>query len=79
MKTAEVILIDGRQAVKLPAEIRIAETRVSVREEGRAIVLEPLKPATWPDGFFEAIHVADDTFERPLQGNMPPVPYVDAP
>ena len=29
-------------------------------------------PPAWPAGFFEAIHVADPAFVRPIQGEVPP-------
>ena len=27
----------------------------------------------WPEGFFDSIHVTDPAFERPDQGQLPPV------
>jgi hypothetical protein len=46
---------------------------VFVRQDGDSVVLEPAKPKTWPEGFFDSIHVADPAFERPEQGQLPPV------
>jgi hypothetical protein len=46
---------------------------VFVRQDGDAVVLEPAKPRTWPEDFFDSIHVADPAFKRPEQGQLPPV------
>jgi hypothetical protein len=46
---------------------------VFVRQDGESVVLEPAKPKTWSKGFFESIHVTDPAFERPEQGQLPPV------
>lgn len=35
-------------------------------------------PAAWPAGFFEEIRIADPGFERPSQGEMPPIAALDA-
>lgn len=79
MKTTEVISIDGRQAVRLPDEFRFTAATVSVRKEGEAVILEPVKPQTWPVGFFEAIWVDDVAFVRPPQPEAPSIPAIDAP
>jgi hypothetical protein len=42
-----------------------------------AIVLELVKPATWPLGFFEGLRIDDPAFTRPSQGQMPPAPKLD--
>jgi virulence-associated protein VagC len=77
MKTAEVIELQGMQAVKLPAEFRFAASAVSIRKSGDAVILEPVKPAQWPAGFFESICIDDPAFERPNQGVMPPAPQLE--
>ena len=74
MKTAEVINVAGAQAVKLPADFRIDSDRVSIRRDGDAVVLEPIKNGAWPEGFFEAIRIDDPAFCRPSQGTIPPAP-----
>ena len=46
-------------------------------QEFRVIVLfDPPagKPQTWPPDFLEKIHIADPTFVRPDQGELPPAP-----
>jgi antitoxin VapB len=73
MNTAEIMHIGGDQAVKLPEAFRFDADTVSIRRDGEAVILEPVKPATWPDGFFEAIRIDDPKFVRPDQGEAPPV------
>jgi antitoxin VapB len=77
MKTTEVISVDGRQAVRLPDEFRFAEDTVSVRREGDAVILEPVKSNTWPAGFFETIRIDDLALVRPPQGETPPAPAIE--
>jgi antitoxin VapB len=74
MKMAQIIEFEGEQAVKLPREFRLTGEVVSIRRQGRAIILEPLQPANWPEGFFEEIRIDDPAFSRPPQGAMPAVP-----
>lgn len=72
METATVTLEGDRQTVRLPKGVHLPPT-VFVRQDGDAVVLEPAKSRTWPDGFFDSIHVTDPAFERPEQGQLPPV------
>ena len=78
MKTAEVISIDGRQAVKLPDEFRFSDAMVSIRKEGESVILERVKALAWPAGFFESIRIDDPALVRPPQGDTPPAPTIDA-
>ncbi len=78
MKTTEVISIDGRQAVELPDEFCFQSATISIRREGEAVILEPLKSNTWPTGFFEDIRIDDSAFARPPQGETPPTPAIDS-
>jgi virulence-associated protein VagC len=78
MKTTEVISIDGRQAVRLPDEFRFTDATVSVRKEGEAVILEPVKTNTWPAGFFEDIRIDDAAITRPWQGETPPAPAIES-
>ena len=78
MKTTEIVSIDGRQAVKLPDEFSFADTVISIRREGKAIILEPVKSNTWPTGFFEDIRISDPALARPPQGETPPAPRIDS-
>jgi antitoxin VapB len=77
MQTAEIVRTDGTQAVKLPEGFHFEGDTVSIRREGEAVILEPVKPATWPPGFFDAIHIDDPAFVRPEQGPVPRAPSLD--
>ena len=79
MKTAEVISIGGRQAVTLPDEFRFTDATVSIRKEGKTVILEPLKPDSWPASFFEDIRINDPAFARPPQGETPLAPSFELP
>ena len=68
MKVAEIVQADGSQLVRLPEEYHLEGDTVSIRRQGEAIVLEPVKPAAWPSGFFDRIHIDDPAFARPCQG-----------
>ena len=74
MSTAEIVDIGDVQTVTLPSEFHIDAEMVSIRREGEAIILEPLKAAAWPEGFFAAIHIDDPMFSRSDQGQAPAVP-----
>lgn len=77
MSTAQIIMVDGRQAVELPEEFRLDAGSVSIRREGNAVILEPVGVDHWPDGFFEAIRIDDANWQRPAQGDLPPVPVLN--
>ncbi len=72
MKVAEIIRAEGSQLVRLPEEFHLEGDTVPIRRQGEAIVLEPVKPATWPPGFFDRIRIDDPAFARPSQGPVPP-------
>lgn len=74
MSTAEIVDIGGSQAVRLPEGFHFDTQNVSIRREGEAVILEPVKSLTWPEGFFEAIRIDDPNFVRTDQGRTPPVP-----
>jgi virulence-associated protein VagC len=50
-------------AVRLPKGLELPCGNVSIRREGKSIVIEEL-PADWPDGFFEDIHITRADFKR---------------
>ena len=75
--TAEIIRTDGCQLVKLPEAFHVHGNTVSIRRQGAAIVLEPVKPSSWPPGFFANIRIDDPAFVRPAQGQVPPTPKLD--
>jgi virulence-associated protein VagC len=73
MATATVTTEGENQVVRLPRGFHLPTPTVQVRQAGDAIVLQPLKPGTWPAGFFDAVHITDPSFERPAQGELPDV------
>jgi virulence-associated protein VagC len=77
MTTTEIYRSDGAQVVKLPAGFHFEGDTVSIRREGDAVILEPVKPTTWPPGFFAAIRIEDPAFARPEQGRVPVAPSLD--
>jgi antitoxin VapB len=77
MKTAQIVRTDATQAVKLPDEFHFEGDSVSIRREGEAVILEPIKPSSWPPGFFDRIRIDDPAFARPEQGEVPRAPSLD--
>lgn len=66
--------MNGRsQAVRIPKEFRFAETEVSIQKCGDGILVQPVRSSGWPEDWFEAIRIVDDTFKRPEQGDLPPI------
>jgi hypothetical protein len=47
---------------------------VSIRRQGESLVLQPIKSAAWPLGFFDRVRIDDPAFARPAQGRVPPAP-----
>lgn len=74
METAKLFTTGGSQAVRLPKEYRFEGTEVSIRKEGKAVIIEPKARRRWPRGFFQRIRITDRTFRRPEQGRLPPAP-----
>lgn len=77
MKTAAVIDTGFGQTVTLPEEFRFKTDTVSIRREGEAVILEPVKPVDWPERFFEKIRIDDPAFVRPEQGALPSAPSIE--
>jgi virulence-associated protein VagC len=77
MTTTEVYQNGEFQTVRLPEGFQFSASEVSIRRQGEAVVLEPVKSRTWPIGFFEQIRIDDPAFERPEQPAMPPAPSLD--
>jgi virulence-associated protein VagC len=73
MEIASVILDGDCQTVRLPKSVRLPTPTVMVRHAGETIILEPMKLAAWPEGFFDSIRITDSAFVRPEQGQLPPV------
>ena len=72
METATVSFEGDCQTVRLPKSVHLPKS-VFVRQDGESVVLEPARPGTWPEGFFDSIHITDPAFERPEQGQLPAV------
>ncbi|MSU71887.1 MAG: AbrB/MazE/SpoVT family DNA-binding domain-containing protein [Opitutus sp.] len=68
MHTAKVFANGRSQAVRLPKAFRFAAKEVSVRREGEAVVLEPIKGRAWPRDFWRKIRITDRSFVRAPQG-----------
>jgi virulence-associated protein VagC len=77
MTTVRIVETSQGQAVPLPEEFRFTTPTVSIRRDGDAVILEPVKPAHWPEHFFEDIHIDDAGFAGPPQGAVPPAPRLD--
>jgi virulence-associated protein VagC len=77
MQLAEIVRENGAQLVKLPREFHLEGNTVSIRRQGEALILEPAKPSTWPEGFFERIGIDDPSFTRQPQGETPPAPTLE--
>ena len=68
------LFTNGRsQAVRIPKELRFEGREVSIRRLGDGVLLVPVKATTWPEGFFESIHIDDVNLIRPDQGELPPI------
>ena len=52
MATAKLFRNGRSQAVRLPKEFRFQGDELSIRREGEAVILEPLKPRAWPKGYW---------------------------
>ena len=74
MARAKVFYNGRSQSIRLPKEFRFEGTEVSIRREGDAVILEPIRMPVWPDGLFETIRIKDPEFQRPLQGEVPGAP-----
>ena len=77
MKVAEIVRMDGCQLVKLPEGFQLVGDTVAISRQGESLVLQPIKPTTWPLGFFDRIRIDDSTFGRPIQGQVPPAPKLE--
>jgi virulence-associated protein VagC len=77
MQTVEIVETSRGQEIHLPDKFRFASRTVSIRRQGDAVILEPIKPATWPERFFEDIRIDDPAFARPPQGATPPAPLLN--
>lgn len=54
-RTARVFMTGRSQAVRLPKEYRFRDREVSIRKDGDAVILEPIRKRQWPRGYWEKI------------------------
>ncbi len=72
------LFLNGRsQAVRLPKDLRLPGKTVTIRRLGSGLLIEPVTETAWPEGYFEAIRISDESFARPPQGSTPPSPSFD--
>lgn len=64
MKTIAIVETHNGQSIPLPEEFRFETGTVSIRRQGEAVILEPVRPAHWPERFFDAIPIDDPAFVR---------------
>lgn len=65
MITAKLFRNGRSQAVRLPKEFRFEGDEVSIRREGRRVVLEPLRRRQWPKGYWRSWGRVPADFEAP--------------
>jgi len=66
---AKIFKSGNSLALRLPKELHPSVGEVEIEEVGGRWVVSPLKPASWPKGFFSRIRLTDAApFERPPQG-----------
>ena len=59
------------QAVRLPKEFRFKGSEVSIRREGDAVILEPIKQRAWPRGYWERLRESRLDFDvEPLRPEL---------
>lgn len=76
-KNAKTVDTPEGPAVLLPEGLRFDGTFVMIQRDGDAVILEPMPPANWPEGFWEKIRIDDPAFKRYDQGEMPPAAVFD--
>src|SRR5258708_7241248 len=64
MRTAKLFRNGRSQAVRLPKEFRFEGEELSIRREGDAVILEPLRPQAWPKGYWRRWCKASLDLER---------------
>ncbi len=66
---AKIFKSGNSLALRLPKELHSSVGEVQIEAAGNRWVVTPLKPASWPRGFFSRIRLADPSpFKRPPQG-----------
>ena len=65
MATAKLFRNGRSQAVRLPKEFRFEGEEVSVRREGKRVILEPPVRRRWPRGYWKSWGKLSADFEAP--------------
>jgi hypothetical protein len=74
-ETMAIVEDSSHLTLRTPVPFPVAqECRVIVLVEAR----ESQNGSGWPERFFDEIRIADPAFLRPAQGELPPVPALDA-
>lgn len=63
MKT-KVFKSGNSLAVRLPKSMELPCGTVSIRRDGRRIVIEESTHSGWPEGFFESVRIEREDFVR---------------
>jgi antitoxin VapB len=71
--TTKVFMNGRSQAVRIPKEFRFKEEEVTIQKCGDGILVQPARLKGWPKDWFEAIQIDDEGFDRPVQGDLPPI------
>lgn len=73
---ARLFINGGSQAVRLPKEFRFEGDEVRVRRLGQGIVLEPVTPRAWPQGYWEKMpRIEEVDWTRPDDPRPPPIEH----
>ena len=64
MATAKLFRNGRSQAVRLPREFRFEGTEVTIRREGKRVVLESVR-RSWPKGYWKSWGRVPDDFDVP--------------
>jgi antitoxin VapB len=77
MATAKLFRNGRSQAVRLPKEFRFGGDELSIRREGEAVILEPLRPQAWPKGYWQRWGKASRNLDliKPLQPGSKPIDF----
>ena len=67
-RRAKVFWTGRSQAVRLPKDFRFDTDSVTIRRDGKKVVLEP--DTGWPEGWVESFSDVGDDFTRQPQGKL---------
>ena len=74
-KRAKIFQNGRSQAVRLPQEFRFSGDEVSIRREGNAVILEPIKRDAWPRGYWTRLKEMHLEFDvEPMQPTLDEIP-----